>query len=81
MKGDELEPKFLCNFGDFLDSLPVGFPVLVGQDATGFLDGFERCVVLADRAEHAGNDFDPCSGEYFRRFLPRIRVVAEWIKG
>ena len=81
MESDEIEAESLGDVGDFLDTLPVGVPMLIRQDAAGFLDRLERGVVLTDRAEHAGDDLDAGGGEKFRRFFPSIRVVTERVEG
>ena len=63
MEGDELEPESLGDVSDFLDTLPVGVPMLIRQDTAGFFDCLERGVVLADCAEHAGDNLDAGGGE------------------
>ena len=80
MEGDNLQAKPSGDAGDGLDVGPVGVPMLVRHDAAGFADGIERRVILADGAEHSGDDPDALGGEQLGGVAPCPGVFAERVE-
>ena len=76
MKGDQLQAELGSDVGDRLDVGPVSVPMLVRHDAARFLDRVERRVILADRAEHAGDDPDTLAPEQLAGFFPGLGSFA-----
>ena len=58
----------------------VLFPCVVRRDAPGHADGFHGRVVLADGAEHAGDDLDACLREQGLRGAPDVGGLPEGIE-
>ena len=80
MEGDNFQIKPGGDAGDSLNVGPVGIPMFIRYHAAGFLDGVERRVILANGAEHAGDNLDALGGEQLGGFAPCRGVFAERVE-